>query len=331
MFADRLQAAGYAPRNVKLLRHDRRGATAWALSPGHFISFSSIQSSDHSPFARDPAHVAHFLPGPRLPSGGFSAYFLGMTRLFARWPWDGKRLPRHWLLDYSTPGAAQEAADQDWEPAHPDLPPGLIIDWGHAPRSWHQRGTTPKPIITTTGSLPLLKDLPSWLGTEHNLDAETRHCETLAFEERELSAAVAQNPEAVARDFDAQREELVTGRVRPRPNQRRFRDALIKRQGQICAVTGCTTADALEAAHIIPFAEGRAGRDLPSNGLLLRRDIHRLFDLLLLSVDPHDRTVWLAPSLRQGDYAALAAQPITADVSETALKEHFRRAVAAAL
>jgi putative restriction endonuclease len=49
-----------------------------------------------------------------------------------------------------------------------------------------------------------------------------------------------------------------------------------------CAVTGERTLPALEAAHIRPFS--KSGPNLTSNGLLLRRDIHKLFDLGYVSV-----------------------------------------------
>jgi putative restriction endonuclease len=41
---------------------------------------------------------------------------------------------------------------------------------------------------------------------------------------------------------------------------------------------------ALEAAHIKPYAAG--GQHLVSNGLLLRRDLHRLYDLGYVTVTP---------------------------------------------
>jgi putative restriction endonuclease len=51
-----------------------------------------------------------------------------------------------------------------------------------------------------------------------------------------------------------------------------------------CAITGERTLPALEAAHIRPYAEG--GRHEASNGLLLRRDIHSLFDDGYVTVTP---------------------------------------------
>jgi putative restriction endonuclease len=48
-------------------------------------------------------------------------------------------------------------------------------------------------------------------------------------------------------------------------------------------VTGERTLPILDAAHIQSFSAG--GEHAPSNGLLLRTDIHRLFDLGYVSVD----------------------------------------------
>ena len=69
-----------------------------------------------------------------------------------------------------------------------------------------------------------------------------------------------------------------------RPEQAPFRLEVMEIFDSRCAITGCMTQDALEAAHVIPVSEG-GGYD-PDNGLLLRRDIHRLFDLNLVAIDP---------------------------------------------
>jgi putative restriction endonuclease len=49
-------------------------------------------------------------------------------------------------------------------------------------------------------------------------------------------------------------------------------------------VTGERTLPALDAAHIKPYGEG--GRHERSNGLLLRRDLHKLFDDGYVTVTP---------------------------------------------
>jgi len=64
---------------------------------------------------------------------------------------------------------------------------------------------------------------------------------------------------------------------RQRLGQGIFRIAVADAYGRACAVTTEHTLPALEAAHIQRFSEG--GPHLVSNGILLRADIHRLFDL----------------------------------------------------
>jgi hypothetical protein len=54
-----------------------------------------------------------------------------------------------------------------------------------------------------------------------------------------------------------------------------------------CAVTGCTIEQVLEAAHISPYRGDHTNH--VTNGLLLRADVHTLFDLGLLKVHPNYR------------------------------------------
>lgn len=70
----------------------------------------------------------------------------------------------------------------------------------------------------------------------------------------------------------------------PRLGQGGFRSQIIDAYSRRCAVTGERTLPALEAAHIIPFAEVQH-HDL-RNGLLLRADLHKLFDDGYVTVDP---------------------------------------------
>jgi putative restriction endonuclease len=81
-----------------------------------------------------------------------------------------------------------------------------------------------------------------------------------------------------------------------RRGQRKFRDALIRRYGARCVVTGCPVMHLLEAAHISPFRDDNDNH--PENGLLLRADIHTLFDLHWLAIEPGSLRVHIAPILR---------------------------------
>jgi putative restriction endonuclease len=72
--------------------------------------------------------------------------------------------------------------------------------------------------------------------------------------------------------------------IRPRLGQGAFRIVVTDNYQRRCAVTGERTLPALDAAHIRPYAE--EGVHEPTNGLLLRRDIHRLFDRGYVTVTP---------------------------------------------
>lgn len=72
--------------------------------------------------------------------------------------------------------------------------------------------------------------------------------------------------------------------IAPRLGQGGFRVRIIDAYDRRCAVTSERTLPALEAAHIKPYAQER--RHEISNGLLLRRDIHSLFDTGYVTVTP---------------------------------------------
>ena len=72
--------------------------------------------------------------------------------------------------------------------------------------------------------------------------------------------------------------------VRPRLGQGAFRVLVTDIYGRRCAVTQERTLPALDAAHIRPYSDG--GKHEAHNGLLLRRDIHHLFDTGYVTVTP---------------------------------------------
>lgn len=73
--------------------------------------------------------------------------------------------------------------------------------------------------------------------------------------------------------------------VRPRLGQGAFRVSVTEAYNRACAVTEEHSLPALEAAHIRPFA--KEGPHEVRNGLLLRADLHRLFEQGYLTVTPN--------------------------------------------
>jgi hypothetical protein len=89
------------------------------------------------------------------------------------------------------------------------------------------------------------------------------------------------------------------GQIRSRRGQPQFREKLLEAYQRRCAVTGCVLEPVLEAAHIVPHAEGTDYR--VSNGILLRSDIHTLYDLHHLSIDGRGR-IHLSREARASEY-----------------------------
>jgi putative restriction endonuclease len=121
---------------------------------------------------------------------------------------------------------------------------------------------------------------PSWspnivtFKTYDTDEAEGRHLWELVGER--LSTSSSASPDAVR--FGA--PQL----VRPRLGQGAFRVLVTDIYDRRCAITQERTLPALEAAHIRPYGEG--GEHEARNGLLLRRDIHSLFDAGYVTVTP---------------------------------------------
>lgn len=104
---------------------------------------------------------------------------------------------------------------------------------------------------------------------------------------------------------DSDNRPLVAAQIRARRGQQQFRDQLRRTYGDRCLVTGCTVLEVLEAAHINPYRG--ASDNHVQNGLLLRADIHTLFDLNLVGIDPESLAVSVHPGLGE-EYAGLAGR-----------------------
>lgn len=87
-----------------------------------------------------------------------------------------------------------------------------------------------------------------------------------------------------------------------REGQPEFRRGLLTAYRSRCAITGTSAEEVLEAAHISPFKGGQSHET--HNGLLLRADIHTLFDRFLITVLP-EHTVRVSPTLWGTDYSDL--------------------------
>lgn len=105
-----------------------------------------------------------------------------------------------------------------------------------------------------------------------------------------------------------------TRQVRQRVGQRSFREKLVDKYGMVCAFSGPLPGAVLEAAHLYSFAE--LGEHDMHGGLLLRRDLHSLFDRGLVTVDPSGRIELGEDLAGVAAYAHLAGESLKVDISK---------------
>ena len=133
-------------------------------------------------------------------------------------------------------------------------------DWIPAPSDWHPNIVQGKGYDLTTGLGRML-----WDEVQVRLRAQT------ALRATEPAPPRYGNPLEVL----------------PRLGQGSFRVVVTDAYDRRCAITGERTLPALDAAHIKPYSA--AGENRVPNGLLLRSDLHRLFDRGYLTVTPELR------------------------------------------
>lgn len=94
-----------------------------------------------------------------------------------------------------------------------------------------------------------------------------------------------------------------------RSGQPAFRSQLLAAYANRCSISRADAVLALEAAHIIPFLGERSNR--VQNGLLLRADLHTLFDLGLITIGTSNGLVVnVGVQLQRTVYEELDGQPL---------------------
>jgi hypothetical protein len=93
-----------------------------------------------------------------------------------------------------------------------------------------------------------------------------------------------------------------------RRGQPAFRKALLAAYNSTCAISQYDVEAVLEAAHIVPYRGDET--NVAENGLLLRADLHTLFDLKLISIDDSTMQVLVSPKLFGTDYESFHGRGI---------------------
>lgn len=112
----------------------------------------------------------------------------------------------------------------------------------------------------------------------------------------------------VGADDELQRHRRL-GEIASRPGQKKFASNIHKNYGGKCAVTGCEAREVLEAAHI--HIHDGSDDNAQDNGILLRADIHSLFDALLITLSEDGRRLEVSDDLTDPSYAFLREATVT--------------------
>jgi hypothetical protein len=117
--------------------------------------------------------------------------------------------------------------------------------------------------------------------------------------------------------------DTITRTIRARRGQQAFRQSLIAGYGPAGMVTGYDLLDIIEAAHISPYRGLNDQHE--ENGLLLRADIHVLFDLQLMGIEPHKLIIRFHPSALSSGYQEYEGKRLRCQVSPSveALKSRW--------
>jgi len=149
---------------------------------------------------------------------------------------------------------------------------------------------------------------PGSFGVKESNDEVSEHDDGAFTEQLSDEASKADDegyfdPKTLEDERERKLREIVQRRGQPV-----FRRKLLFAYEGCCAITGCDAASALEAAHISPYRGPDSNH--VTNGVLLRADIHTLFDLGLLGVDPNSLAVVLDEKLEGTCYQEFDGQKL---------------------
>lgn len=155
-------------------------------------------------------------------------------------------------------------------------------------QAWDNRPDSFASLEAAAETLAILRALRSESSTKLSYRAMLSHelvqdlADALPLENVEAESAASSTRELEL--LRADRRTVRTQASVVRPGQAGFRERVLARYGGQCCISGCRIAALVEAAHIIPYRGDQS--DDVSNGLLLRVDMHRLFDAHLVSINP---------------------------------------------
>ena len=100
-----------------------------------------------------------------------------------------------------------------------------------------------------------------------------------------------------------------------RPDQKKFREELMKKYNKSCVITGDKCLSTLKGCHIIEVNDN--GNFDVDNGLLLRSDIHDSFDAYLWAINPETLLIETKQNIDVGEISKFAGNKVKLNLNPT--------------
>jgi hypothetical protein len=202
----------------------------------------------------------------------------------------------------------------------------FVLDFGHLDALWDGRESVNEDQLNRS-----VNEVWTARGETNDYTHESQYWALVCVRDRReldnLSVSLSDGEAADGLDYspdESDSRQLIERQIRERRGQQSFRDGLMRHYGKRCMVSGCSVLDVLEAAHIKPYRGEKDNH--PQNGLLLRADIHTLFDLHLIGIHPDRLEVEIVPTLTD-DYGHLVGQILACSAnhrpSKKSLETHY--------
>ncbi len=223
-----------------------------------------------------------------------------------------------WILDYAAQDNATGKVDgQGYNDAlfnclNDGVPIGVMVKEGTAWRVWGlayvEKYNSTSRMFTLHGPVNAVTE------AAHRFDIVDRY----SFDADQLSVPIQDEEDEETRKYVMRLQRI---------RQDQFRTSLLAAYGGRCAVSGNDVPEVLQAAHIEPY-RGRISQRA-ANGILLRSDLHLLYDAHLMTVEPDTHRIHISSELAHSEYLRLAGTQMAiprdrkARPNEDLLAHHF--------
>ena len=192
----------------------------------------------------------------------------------------------------------------------------LHIEFGRTKKYYERRMSNISYVLKESYNIEHLKGLKPLYGVGKNvqndiidiIDKNKYLLENSIINKKNNNLKKLPNQEAGNDDITLKR--LISQKIRK--GQQKFRNNLLVNYSKKCCISNCNVIDVLEACHIYKFSS--SGINHSSNGLLLRRDIHKLFDNGQIKINPSSMKIEVNRTLIDTEYYKFNNSKISKDI-----------------